>query len=133
MRKEKKTNGVFLKAYAGTTGVLLATDIDKKKRKGLLGYAVERKAGNKGKKEWLQGLLRFPDGETSKTGKPIDTHFSANSRKSISSSTSGKKKRRTIPTYQCQNSPRTYSSGSRVECSNRSSGLSNERRMRPGQ
>jgi phosphatidylserine/phosphatidylglycerophosphate/cardiolipin synthase-like enzyme len=75
MRKTAKKNGVSLKAYAGTTGVLLATDVDKKKRKGLLGYAVERKVGG-GKREWLKGMLRFPNGgEPSEAGLPIDTNL----------------------------------------------------------
>lgn len=35
-------NGVVAKGYAGTTGVLLAMDIDPHARKALLGFAIER-------------------------------------------------------------------------------------------
>lgn len=74
MRQTAKKNGIFVKAYAGTTGVLLATDIDKPKRKRLLGYAVERLDGKSGKKEWLRSLLRFPE-QPHENGQPIETNL----------------------------------------------------------
>ena len=60
MRKSARKNGVGIKAYAGTTGVIVAFNIDDAKREGLLGFAVERKIGKTGEKEWLKGMLTFP-------------------------------------------------------------------------
>ncbi len=71
MRVAAKDNGVAVKAYAGTTGVLLAFDVDDKRRKGLLGFAIEREGGNR-PRQWLQGMQRFP-GEKPKPGEPIDS------------------------------------------------------------
>ncbi len=71
MRVAANNNGVAVKAYAGTTGVLLAFDIEEKRRKGLLGFAIEREGGNR-PKQWLQGMARFP-GEERKPGELIDT------------------------------------------------------------
>jgi PLD-like domain len=60
MRAAAQHNGVSVKAYAGTTGVLLAFDVRENRRSGLLGFALEREGGNR-PKDWLQGLLHFPD------------------------------------------------------------------------
>jgi phosphatidylserine/phosphatidylglycerophosphate/cardiolipin synthase-like enzyme len=43
MRISNQANGVTVKAYAGTTGVLLAMNIEDSRRSGLLGFAIERK------------------------------------------------------------------------------------------
>jgi phosphatidylserine/phosphatidylglycerophosphate/cardiolipin synthase-like enzyme len=59
MRAAAKKNGVTVKAYAGTTGVLLAFDVGAERRAGLLGFAIEREGGNR-PRQWLQGMLRFP-------------------------------------------------------------------------
>jgi len=59
MRKTARLNGVSVKAYAGTTGVLLAMNVTPKKRAGLLGFALERRQGAS-PKEWLMGMLNFP-------------------------------------------------------------------------
>ena len=59
MRAASKDNGVTLRAYGGTTGVLLGFDIDEAKREGLLGFAIERTGGNRPHR-WLEGLLNFP-------------------------------------------------------------------------
>lgn len=56
-------NGVAVKAYAGTTGVLLAMDVVPSTRKGLLGFAIEREiltGRDKGRTKWLEGMLNFP-------------------------------------------------------------------------
>jgi hypothetical protein len=53
----------------GTTGVLLAYDIDEAKREGLLGFAIERTGGNRPHR-WLEGLLNFP-GLEHKAGDPV--------------------------------------------------------------
>jgi hypothetical protein len=49
-----------VKAYAGTNGVLLAMDLTESRRRGLLGFAIEQKQGNK-KWQWLLNRLTFPD------------------------------------------------------------------------
>lgn len=60
MRAAAQANGVTVKAYAGSTGVLLAFDVEEDRRAGLLGFAVEREGGNR-PRQWLQGLLHFPE------------------------------------------------------------------------
>jgi len=60
MRNSAETNGVFVKAYAGTTGVLLAMDIDPAKRNGLLGFAIQRYTTFNDSTGWLMGALHFP-------------------------------------------------------------------------
>ncbi|PBJ19885.1 hypothetical protein BSG18_38200 [Pseudomonas ogarae] len=49
-----------VKAYAGTNGVLLAMDLAESRRKGLLGFAIEKQQGDK---PWLFlfNSLTFPD------------------------------------------------------------------------
>ncbi|HEX5682207.1 MAG TPA: phospholipase D-like domain-containing protein [Desulfobacterales bacterium] len=59
MRAEGIHNAIRLKAYAGTTGVMLAMNVTNARRTGLLGFAIERE-GPAGEHRWLQGLLRFP-------------------------------------------------------------------------
>ena len=49
-----------IKAYAGTTGVLLAFDLAESRRQGLLGFAIQQKEGTK-KWQWLLNSLTFPD------------------------------------------------------------------------
>lgn len=58
MRVTQSENGITVKAYAGSTGVLLGFNVTEKRRKGLLGFAVERKSGDK--KGFLQSALHFP-------------------------------------------------------------------------
>lgn len=55
-----KANGVTLKAYAGTTGVMLSFDIEAGKRPGLLGFAIQRVRVSRDKVDWLEGGLDFP-------------------------------------------------------------------------
>jgi hypothetical protein len=59
MRAIGLSAGVSVKAYAGTTGVILAFDVVPAKRAGLLGFAIERTGGNRPPK-WLSGALSFP-------------------------------------------------------------------------
>jgi phosphatidylserine/phosphatidylglycerophosphate/cardiolipin synthase-like enzyme len=56
-----KVNGVRAKAYAGTTGTLVAMNIDERKRSGLLGFAIERRKQGAREYEWLFSSLQFPD------------------------------------------------------------------------
>jgi len=73
MRAFASENGIQLKAHAGSTAVLLAMNISKERRRGLLGFAIERqKEGQKSK--WLQGLLRFP-GQDEGNLTPIDSNL----------------------------------------------------------
>ena len=63
MRRVSEANGVRVKAYSGTTGVLLAFNVEAEKRKNLLGFAISREitSGNQaGRIGWLQGILDFP-------------------------------------------------------------------------
>ncbi len=73
MRKQADENGIHVKAYAGTTGVLLAMDIEPEKRAGLLGFAVERKKEKESDKKWLMGQLHFP-GVEHKPGDLVPTN-----------------------------------------------------------
>ncbi len=73
MRKMAQVGNLSVKAYAGTTGVLLAMNIEPAKREGLLGFALERLAKATGKKEFLTGMLHFP-GMPHKPGEPIPTN-----------------------------------------------------------
>ena len=61
--------------YAGTTGVLLAFDVVPERRKGLLGFAIERDGGNRPHR-WLQGMLHFP-GQKHEPGQPIDSNVAS--------------------------------------------------------
>ncbi len=59
MRAVGQADGISIKAYAGTTGVILAFDVAAGKREGLLGFAIRRSGGNRPTK-WLSGALSFP-------------------------------------------------------------------------
>lgn len=58
MRTTVTDDGLTVRAFAGTTGILLATDVDSARRDGLLGFAIERRVGA-GKWHWLYGKLGF--------------------------------------------------------------------------
>src|SRR5947209_3611511 len=59
MRKTASSNGVDIKAYAGTTGVLIAMNVSDARRQGLLGFAIQRISLSNNKKEWLTSQLHF--------------------------------------------------------------------------
>lgn len=61
MRRKGRKNGVYVTAYTGSSGVLLAMNIDDKRRAGLLGFAIERVSQITGKRKWLSGQLSFPN------------------------------------------------------------------------
>ena len=71
MRDRATRNGIRIKAYAGTTGVLLAMNVTSFKRNGLLGFAIERE-GPGARHRWLRGILRFP-GQGGDILTPIDS------------------------------------------------------------
>lgn len=59
-RLRKNSDDTFrVKAYAGTNGVLLAFDLAPERKPGLLGFAVERKEGDRPWR-WLLNSLTFP-------------------------------------------------------------------------
>src|SRR5580765_3076115 len=59
MRKTAKGSGVTVCGYAGSTGILLAMNVDDGNEKGLLGFAISRKEGNAAP-AFLPGMLNFP-------------------------------------------------------------------------
>ena len=71
MRAHAQAGGVSVRAYAGTTGVLLAFDVTEHRRRGLLGFAIEREGGNR-PHQWLTGMLTFP-GAAHAPGEPVPT------------------------------------------------------------
>lgn len=60
MRATADENDVRVKAYAGSTGVLLAMNVAENRRPGLLGFAIRRLNHANGDKSWLTGTLHFP-------------------------------------------------------------------------
>jgi hypothetical protein len=76
MRQDARNSGVFVRAYAGVTGVLLAMNLEENSCAGLLGFAIEREApsyaANK-RHKWLAGLLAFP-GQEHKAGELIPSN-----------------------------------------------------------
>jgi len=75
MRATNTENGITMKAYAGTTGVLLAFNVTAAKRKGLLGFSLERLNPATKKWQWLTGMMPFP-GQQHDPGQPIPTDVS---------------------------------------------------------
>jgi phosphatidylserine/phosphatidylglycerophosphate/cardiolipin synthase-like enzyme len=71
VRATDQKNDVSVKAYAGTTGVLLAMNIAPERRDDLLGFAIHREGGNR-PAQWLKGMMTFP-GIDHEPGQPIET------------------------------------------------------------
>ena len=71
MRATDQHNQVSVKAYAGTTGVLLAMNIAPERRDDLLGFAIHREGGNR-PAQWLNGMMTFP-GIEHEPGQPLST------------------------------------------------------------
>ena len=78
MRAKSTANGVSVKAYAGTTGVLLAYDVTAAKRRGLLGFALER-TGPGRRHRWLPQMRVFPGVERA-PGQLVSTELAPNQR-----------------------------------------------------
>ena len=74
MRGNDSLNGIKLRCYAGTTGIILAMDVVPSRRKNLLGFAIERERLPGGRWKWLQGLLRFP-GQARAINTPVDSNL----------------------------------------------------------
>lgn len=73
MRVEVPGDGLAVRAYAGTTGVLVAANVSEARREGLLGFALERLNFFDNEKKWLPGLLAFP-GTAHAPGQPIPSN-----------------------------------------------------------
>lgn len=76
MRRFAQENGISVKAYSGSTGVLLAFNVLPDKRPDLLGFAISRETTTgpfAGRIGWLQGILDFP-GTTKGKGELIATN-----------------------------------------------------------
>src|SRR3954470_793240 len=71
MRATAGHNHISLKAYAGTTGVLLAMNTSPEGREDLLGFAIHREGGDR-PAQWLNGMLTFP-GVEHEPGQPLST------------------------------------------------------------
>jgi len=74
MRARDAAGDVTLNAVAGTHAVLLGFDVAARRRRGLLGFAVERTLDRR--TQWLPNFLRFahndrPDGPTSSRENPL--------------------------------------------------------------
>ncbi len=74
VRQTASANGISVKAYAGTSGVLLAMNVTVDRRAGLLGFALKRVDGRNGRREWLLGALPFPH-MTVPPGTPLRTNI----------------------------------------------------------
>ena len=61
MRKANQANGLTVAAYAGSTGVQLAWDLDEAKRADLLGFGIRRYRGGNKTGDDLRGGITFPD------------------------------------------------------------------------
>ena len=59
MRVRASKDGVTLRVIAGTNSVLLAMDLAEPKRKGCLGFSIERADLDTGDRRWLPNMLRF--------------------------------------------------------------------------
>ncbi len=72
MRQQATLNGISIKGFSGTTGIMLAFNIEPALRKNFLGFAIERT--DKKKKAWLQGALHFP-GATDNSFALVDSNL----------------------------------------------------------
>jgi hypothetical protein len=71
VRATGEENHVSVKAYAGTTGILLAMNVPPEGREDLLGFAIHREGGNR-PAQWLTGMITFP-GVEHEPGEPLST------------------------------------------------------------
>lgn len=59
MRNRQSQSGLTVNAIAGTNVVYLGVDLDPPKRKGCLGFAVQREDHTENEKAWLKGIKTF--------------------------------------------------------------------------
>ena len=55
MRNRTRANGITVNAIAGTRVVFLGLDLTEKKRKGCLGFAIQRHDPDRDETRWLRG------------------------------------------------------------------------------
>ncbi len=72
MRTTAEQGGMTVAAYAGSTGVQLAWDLDPSLRTGLLGFAIRRRAGSARAAVELTGGLAF-EGQAHHAGRFLST------------------------------------------------------------
>lgn len=72
MRAQHQENGLAVAAYAGSTGVQLAWDLDTIRRTDLLGFAIRRFTGGRKTGVALKGGIAFP-GQEHEPGEFLDT------------------------------------------------------------
>lgn len=70
VRPSAEHDGVRVRAFQGTTGILLALDVDDDRRDGLLGFAVQRTDLLTGRRRWLENLLVFKGPASSRADYP---------------------------------------------------------------
>lgn len=76
MRRLAEHNGISVKGYSGTTGILLAFNVEENRRGDLLGFAISREilsGRRKGEIAWLQGILDF-EGTSKQRGELVATN-----------------------------------------------------------
>jgi hypothetical protein len=59
MRNSKKTQGITVNAIAGTHVVALGLDLSEAKRKGCLGFAIQREDRTEDERYWMSGMKTF--------------------------------------------------------------------------
>jgi phosphatidylserine/phosphatidylglycerophosphate/cardiolipin synthase-like enzyme len=59
MRARASKDGLTLRVIAGSNNVLLAMDLEEGKRKGCLGFSIERTDLDTGARRWLPNMIRF--------------------------------------------------------------------------
>src|SRR5215510_470702 len=67
MRVRAAKDGLVLRAIAGTNNVLLAMELSAAKRKGCLGFSLQRADLGTGERQWLSTGLRFSIDENNKS------------------------------------------------------------------
>ncbi|MCU1347870.1 MAG: hypothetical protein JWO56_900, partial [Acidobacteria bacterium] len=70
MRVSANSDGMTIRAIAGTYNVLLGIDLDEKHREGCLGFTIHRTVKSTGVTKPLPNVITFPDADESK---PINT------------------------------------------------------------
>jgi hypothetical protein len=59
MRARGSKDGLTLRVIAGSSNALLAMDLEESKRKGCLGFSIERTDLDTGDRRWLPNMIRF--------------------------------------------------------------------------
>jgi phosphatidylserine/phosphatidylglycerophosphate/cardiolipin synthase-like enzyme len=81
MRRKRSSDGVTVNAIAGTHVVTLGLDLASTRRKGCLGFAIQREDKTEDERYWMRGMKTFaetnpplgPDGQASSREHPFQT------------------------------------------------------------